>query len=72
MAGHNGYSSGQISRILYVAEGSSADYYFHQNKTLAFGIEIGNSHTPSPSSIPSSIKSQTESTWEFLEHFIAP
>ena len=70
MANTNGYQNGQISNILYPAPGSSADYYFDAKKTIALGIEIGSSHTPSASAIPQAVKSQTESTWLFLENFL--
>ncbi len=66
----NGYRTGQISHILYTAEGSSADYYFDKKGTIALGIEIGKTHTPTPANIPSAVKSQRESTWVFLEHFL--
>jgi hypothetical protein len=70
MAKDNGYRTGQISRILYTAEGNSADYYFDKKGTIALGIEVGKTHTPSPASIPAAVKSQRESTWVFLEHFL--
>ena len=35
MAEINKYQAGQISKIIYVAKGSSADYYYWKNKTFA-------------------------------------
>lgn len=70
MAKTNGYESGQVSHVLYTAVGSSLDYFYNTGKTLALGIEVGTSHTPSPSSIPNAVRSQSESTWVFLDHFL--
>ncbi|MBA2403842.1 MAG: hypothetical protein H0V66_03650, partial [Bdellovibrionales bacterium] len=46
MAEINKYEAGQISKIIYVAKGSSADYYYWKNKTLALGIELSTSKAP--------------------------
>jgi predicted deacylase len=67
MAKANQYRAGQISKILYAAPGSSADYYFWKNRTLALGIEIGGSHAPNPSQIPANVQANLESTLRFLE-----
>lgn len=69
MAGENGYAFGPISKVIYVAVGSSADYYFWKNKTKAFAIEVGMSKQPMPASIPAYTETQAESTWRFLESF---
>jgi len=69
MAKLNGYRAGQISRILYAAPGSSADYYHWKNQTFALGIEMASSKVPSPSQIPNVIKENVESTLLFLEYF---
>jgi carboxypeptidase T len=71
MAATNDYGHGQISTILYVAKGSSVDYFFWKNKTLALGIELGDSKAPYPSEIPRYIEDQKESTWIFLESFLS-
>ena len=34
------YTSGRISIIIYVASGSSADYFYHHKKAYAYGIEV--------------------------------
>lgn len=65
----NHYTPGQISHILYIAEGSSADYYYWKHQTLAFGIEMATDKVPSPSQIPAVIKENMESTLLFLEYF---
>ncbi len=69
MASTNGYTAGPISKVIYVAPGSSADYYFWQKQSISLGIEIGESKVPSPQQFPAYIQSQTESTWRFIESF---
>ncbi|MEZ4752095.1 MAG: M14 family zinc carboxypeptidase [Bdellovibrionota bacterium] len=69
MAQTNGYTAGQISKVIYVAKGSSADYFFWKNKTKALGIEIGRSKVPHSSQIASQINENLESTWRFIEYF---
>lgn len=69
MAATNGYRAGQISRILYTAPGSSADYWFWKKGTLSLGIELGRSKVPNPREFASYVTSQLESTWLFLENF---
>lgn len=67
MASFNGYQHGEISRTIYVAPGSSADYYYWKLHAKSLGIEI--SQDGSPSLIPSMIQENTESTWTFIESF---
>jgi len=69
MASTNNYKFGPISEVIYVAPGSSADYYFWQGHSFSLGIEIGRTKAPSPSQIPSYVQSQSESTWRFIESF---
>lgn len=69
MAEINKYEAGQISKIIYVAKGSSADYYFWKNKTLAFGIELSTSKAPPYSAVPKIIEESKEMVWRFIEHF---
>ena len=45
MADENGYSYGQISRVIYTAEGSSSDYFYWRHKSLSIAIELGQSST---------------------------
>lgn len=65
MASLNGYSHGQISKVLYIAQGSSADYYCWKFKTKALGIEI--SQDGSSTLIPKMIEENAEPTWAFVE-----
>jgi len=67
MAQANHYRNGQISKILYAAPGSSADYYYWKNRTLALGVEVGGSHAPNPGQIPTVVQANLESTLRFLE-----
>lgn len=67
MAKANNYRAGQISKILYAAPGSSADYYYWKNRTLALGIEVAGAHAPPASQIPKHVQANLESTLRFLE-----
>lgn len=69
MAAANSYTYGQISKVIYVAEGSSADYYYWKFNTMAFGIEMGNSKAPSVDQIPAVLNQVREMTYKFIEHF---
>jgi carboxypeptidase T len=69
MAATNHYDQGPISKVIYVAPGSSCDYYFWKAGTAAVAIEMGNSKIPLPRQIPSYVESQAESTWRFIEAF---
>lgn len=67
MAELNRYEHGPIAEVIYVAQGSSADYYFWKKATLGIAVEIGHSKVPNPSSFPAAFTSQEESTWRLLE-----
>lgn len=69
MAENNNYANGPISEVIYIAPGSSADYYYWQNKGAAFAYEIGDSAAPSANRIPAITQEVTESTWRFMEAF---
>jgi hypothetical protein len=69
MAETNGYDHGPIAKVIYVAPGSSCDYYFWKTGSLSVAIEMGRSKVPSPGQIPAYVKSQAESTWRFIESF---
>lgn len=66
----NRYEVGQISRIIYVAKGSSADYYYWKTGSLSYGIELSTSKVPPASSIPSVVNEAREMTWKFIEYFL--
>jgi hypothetical protein len=69
MAEINKYEAGQISKIIYVAKGSSADYYYWKNKTLALGIELSTSKAPPYGAVPKIVEESREMIWRFIEHF---
>lgn len=69
MAEINKYEAGQISKIIYVAKGSSADYYYWKNKTLALGIELTTTKAPPFAAVPKVIEESKEMIWRFIEHF---
>ncbi len=69
MARDNQYKAGQISTTIYVAAGSSADYYYWKTGTRAIAAELGNSKVPSYSKIPSIVNESREMVWSFLEYF---
>lgn len=69
MAQTNSYKYGPISKVIYVAKGSSADYYYWQKKTIAIAVEVGHSKAPHPSQIPAYTAEQAEATWRFIENF---
>jgi hypothetical protein len=69
MAAQNSYTYGQISRVIYVAQGSSADYYYWKSKSLSYGIEIANSKAPNSAEIPRVLEEVREMTLKFIEHF---
>ncbi len=70
MAQTNGYVHGQISQVIYEAPGSSADYYFHTQGTIALGIEIASSSYLPASTIPAHVDDMEQATWTFLDHFL--
>jgi len=63
----NRYTHGPIAETIYVAQGSSADYYYWKQGTLGIAVEIGESKVPNPSQFPAAVEAQEESTWRFLE-----
>lgn len=55
MTAENGYPTGTIWELLYIANGVSVDYHYGEHGTMAFTPEIGNSNDgfwPAPSRIP--------------------
>jgi hypothetical protein len=55
MTAENGYATGTIWELLYIANGGSVDYHYGQHGTIAYTPEIGNSNDgfwPAPSRIP--------------------
>jgi len=69
MSAANSYTYGQISKVIYVAEGSSADFYYWKFHTMAYGVEMASSKAPSVEQIPSILNQVREMTYKFIEHF---
>lgn len=69
MAKENKYTAGQISTTIYVAKGSSADYYYWNKKTRAIAVEIGNEKIPRYSKIPELVNESREMVFRFIESF---
>ncbi len=66
-AGDTSYEAGQISTTIYVAKGSSADYYYWKNKSKALAIEIGQEKVPNFKEIPKIVLEVKEMIWTFIE-----
>ncbi len=69
MARDNQYKAGQISTTIYVAQGSSADYFYWKSKTRAIAAELGTQKIPDYSRIPLIANEAREMVWTFLEYF---
>ena len=69
MAKDNQYKAGQISTTIYVAEGSSADYFYWKTGTKALAVEIGREKIPHWDKIPAITNESREMIWTFLEYF---
>jgi hypothetical protein len=69
MSQQNGYKHGPIATTIYVAKGSSSDYYYWKHKTVAMAVEIGSSKAPKATGIPKVVSEVRETVWTFLEHF---
>jgi len=69
MAEHNHYTAGPIATTIYIAKGSSADYYHWKLGIKALAIEVATSKVPNPTKIPEIIQDNSESTWRFIESF---
>ncbi len=70
MSQANGYVHGPIATTIYVARGSSSDYYFWKFNTVAVAIELGHSKIPFFSDIPKVVSEVHESLLVFFEHFL--
>jgi hypothetical protein len=68
MARENQYEAGQISTTIYVAKGSSSDYFYWKSKTKAFAAELGNQKIPDYNKIPAIVTEAREMIWTFLEN----
>lgn len=62
-----GYQFGQIPQVLYIAQGSSGDWYYWQRQALAFVIEIGNEKIPATSTWPARFRENLAAYKAFLK-----
>ncbi len=69
MAEPLGYEVGPISDIIYIAPGSSADYYYWKKHTLGFGIELNDSFAMNKEAFQEELDGTVEMTWKFIESF---
>lgn len=69
MAAQNHYAYGPISDVIYIAPGSSADYYYWKAGTAGIAIEMGQEKIPTPTEIPKYVNAIGESLWKFIEAF---
>lgn len=69
MAGPLGYRHGQISRTIYIAKGSSADYYFWKFGTLAVAVELGHQKMPPKREFAAYLSHTRTLILTFIEHF---
>ena len=69
MAKTNNYKHGPISKVIYVAKGSSADYYYWKNNGVALAIELTTTKAPASSKIPLVVDEAREMIWQFIEAF---
>lgn len=64
-----GFRYGQIAQFTFPVTGSSADYYYWKNKTLALGIEVADDKAPDPALIPQIVQGQELLISYFVDYF---
>lgn len=69
MAKSNQYTAGQISTTIYIAKGSSADYFYWKKNTHAIAVELADEKIPPYETIPKITNEAREMMWTFLEYF---
>ncbi len=67
MASTNNYDIGQISEVMYIAKGSSADYYHWKKGSMSFGIELSQDMPRTPTTGEEMAQENLESTLRFIE-----
>lgn len=67
MAQFNQYSYGQISKIIYIAKGSSADYFYWKHGSQAIASEVGKSKIPHGAEIARVIAENMDAAIHFIE-----
>lgn len=69
MAKENKYRHGPISKVIYVAKGSSADYYYWKNGAVALAVELTTTKVPGARRIAGVVDEAREMLWKFIESF---
>lgn len=69
MASDNGFEHGDIASTIYIAQGSSADYYYWQKKTIATAIELSHNKFRTRAGYDDLLEESREMTWTFIENF---
>ena len=67
MAAHNGFEHGQIAETIYIAPGSSADYYYWKHHATATAIELSHNKAASGPNYNDLVDEVTDATWTFIE-----
>lgn len=62
---NNIYRTGQVSQLLYIARGSSIDYFYDQHSAVAFAIELGKDKVPDAAEV----QKITEDVKSFILNF---
>ncbi len=68
MAEINRFAHGSIADTIYVAKGSSADYYYWKTHATAIAIEVSRNFALTGNN-DDVVTENTESTWRFIENF---
>lgn len=69
MARENGFEHGDIASTIYIAQGSSADYYYWTKKTIATAIELSHNKLTTRAGFDDLLHESLEMTWTFVENF---
>jgi hypothetical protein len=69
MARDNAFAHGDIASTIYIAEGSSADYYYWKKHTRATAVEVSHNLALEALSAAPIVEENVESTWTFIEDF---
>lgn len=68
MAKYNGYIYGQISKVIYIAQGSSCDYYHWRHNTTSLAVEVGRSKVPHGAEIDRVVAENIDAALFFIEN----
>ena len=69
MAEENNYRHGSIAKTIYVAKGSSVDYFHWILDSKAIAVELGRKKAPRARDISKIVNQSREMLWRFIESF---